>query len=281
MPGELEQQWSGVWYPQTLLSLRNISGDGPTSASGIVLPNIPAISTLGVLGLVTPAVLSAIDRYVKQVNGYDAGYAAVSSSSVDDNGLLSAVPVTGNPALDALATDTGSASFINSKTYLQYQPYNDGISSSRAWERFPPDFSAAFQVWNRGENLEIFSMIRQMISDWQRMVYASASALAIAAANTNQPTDSDNLDLFFSALGSLCGDFDVLNESPPSSGDINGALRYALAKSSEFVGKAGAEIANEVGKDAGIIGSNLTEGFLQNAGILSFIVLAIVIHLFL
>jgi hypothetical protein len=91
----------------------------------------------------------------------------------------------------------------------------------------------------------------------------------------------DTLTELLSALRALCADFDTLNENPPSTGLIADAVQAALAATAKFVGGALADVSAEVGKEAGIVGANLSGGFLENAGILSFVVVGIVIHLYL
>lgn len=281
----LNSAWSQSWYPSTMAQLVEIAGiGGSDDDNGTQVPNLSAIDTMALLGLVTPAVVSAIVRFNKDANGAPAELSAVRSDCVDSDGRLTGAGPRPSPYVDA-------------KTYLTYQTdvQSIGLVSDTPWKRFPTnesttEFVESFEVWSASplltpnqsdSNNGLLQFIRQMIADWQRMVTASSFALSTNAADVTAPAPFDTLLEFLSAMRALCADFDVLNENPPELAKITDALKFALAKSSEFVGKAAAEISNEVGKQAGIIGGNLTEGFLSNAGILSFIVVGIVVHLFL
>lgn len=279
-------------------SLLAIAGNGFDDTDGQYMPNLSSIDTVAILGLVTPGVISAIDNFNKDGNGVDdKTKSAVLSTQTDGNGKLTPPEVNEDfvppecAAMDC-PPSTWAGKFITGRDYLQYQPYEPDSNRSVAWVRSSPFVDATYEVyyvtryapggvatWDYGSSQ--FQFLRQIISDWQRMLNASASALAVNAASTTAPANQDDLREFLSALRAVCNDLDTLNENPPELGKITDALRYALAKSSEFAGKAVAEISKEVGKDAGIIGANLSGGFLENAGILSFVVVGLVIHMFL
>lgn len=291
---DLEQPWSQSWYPTMMANLAKLVGWGPPGSDGQDMPNLSAIDTVAVLGVVTPSLVSAIVRFNEQANGGTAGNVGAPSFLVADDGQVAAASIQGEltsavgmhgTATVPNTTAANPGAFIDVNAYLQYQPLDDGASGGRPWERFA-DFINGYQVWYVSTVLTngypaILSLVRQAIADWQRMVNASASCISIAAANTTQPADEESLSEFMSALRALCSDFDVLNENPARVDAIAEAIRAAIAKTSEFVGKVTADIATEVGKQAGIIGGNLTGGFLENAGVLSIIVVGIVVHLFL
>lgn len=276
--------WSDTWYPTTMQMLTQIAGGGPVDDNtGVQLPNLSAIDTMALLGLVTGAVASAIVGFNQQANGAPKEMCAVRSDCVDSEGRKVGGP-TPTPYIDA-------------KTYLTYQTdvQSIGLVSETAWKRYPPNESTtdpveSYEVWTAGgflaqgelaDKLAILQFVRQLISDWQRMVMSCTSALSANSADVTVAAPVDDLVEFLSALRAVCSDLDVLKENPVELAKLQDALKYALAKTSEFVGKAAAEVSNEVGKDAGIIGANVTEGFLSNAGILSFVVVGILVHLFL
>lgn len=288
---DLAQPWSQSWYPTMMANLAKLVGWGSPGADGQDMPNLSAIDTVALLGVVTPSLVSAIVRFNQQANGSDAAHVGAPVSALDSTGMLvfSGDPneVT-NPSGDPTqATDPNTATtFIDVNTYLQYQPANDGTSGNASWERWGPDFISGYAPWYSNTVIAngypaILMLVRQAIADWQRMVAASSSCLLIASANATSPADMDSLSEFMSALRALCSDFDVLNESPAKLDGIADALRDALGKTSEFIGRTAADIAGEVGKQAGIIGAGFSGGFLENAGVLSIIVVGIIVHLFL
>lgn len=250
-------------------SLTDIAGAGfDDPATGQAMPNLSAIDTVAILGLVTPKLGESITKYGNQWNRLDDSKSAVHSQLVDESGV-------GPPII---ASDDH---YVTSKTYLSYiadgSPYTFGVP----WKRSPPEsLFESFEPWSRTTDTAVLGQVRQSVADWQAMIDASASCLSVAAANTTAPANADDLSQFLAALRRLCGDMDSVEANPPADNSTADAVRYALAKSSDFAGKAVAEISNEVGKDAGIIGANLTGGFLANAGILSFVVVGLVIHLY-
>lgn len=277
--------WSDKWYPETIASLKQLVGDGANGYDGQPMPNLSALDTVAILGIVTKATISCIDKYNQSNNRVSTELAAVRSDGVDSAGNIAGVEM------------VSTTPYIDAKTYIGYQPdvSEIGLTSAAPWKRFPPSppydggaveaiqsyevyWSSYNSVYSNAAELDF---VRQLISDYQRMVDSSVAAIQSNPSNTTAPADVDALGRFLSSLRGLCADLDVLNDVPPALASMTSALKFALAQTAEFVGKASAEIANEVGKEAGIIGQNLTEGFLQNAGILSFVVLAIVIHLFI
>jgi hypothetical protein len=279
----LSQQWSELWYPSTIQNLIQISGLGDNDeVTGAGMPNLSAIDTMALLGLVTPAVVSAIERFAKQQGVLPP---ILRSDRVNVDGTYRVQPEYDGPGIPRPETEmTDVAKYLGYQTDFQ----SVGLVSEAPWQRYPwaesteaSSFEPYVSANADSESLAYLGFIRQMISDWQRMVDSAASAISQNSADATQPAPTHDLSEFLRALRSLCADFDVLNENPPELGKITDALKFALAKSSEFVGKAAALVSEEVGKTAGIIGGNLTEGFLANAGILSIIVVAIVIHLYI
>jgi hypothetical protein len=293
----LSQQWSGSWYPSTIQALLGIAGPGFEDANtGITMPNLSAIDTMAILGLVTGSVVSAIERFNRDTNGIsDKRQSAILSSDVDGDGVLVDLEV-------ILGQAMGDATHhIDAKTYLSYPTdlSEAGMASSTPWRRYPPSetqdglwaglprMDTSFEVYvvnavyKTDARVVTIGMVRQMIADYQRMVMACSSAIYACSADVTNPAPQDDLTEFLGALRSLCADFDVLNENPTEFASIAEALHAALAKTSEFVGKALADISAEVGKQAGIVGAGVTGGFLENAGLLSIVVVGIVIYLFL
>lgn len=272
--------WIGTWYPQTMQAIASIGGWGSDDGVGNQMPQMSSLDTIAVLGLITPNVVKAIDDYNTQYNGRPPSLAAVQSSAVDSNGLITIVG--------------SDDKYVDSKMYIGFSPDSAeyGLVSETAWERFPdpsaPDWQG-YQVYSvatvlyptkSDEAAQVLIFVRQMIADYQSCVRASASAISANAADTTAACPVEDLSTFLTAIRKLCLDLDVLHSNPPIN-DFLGALRYALGKTSEFIGKAAADVAAEVGKEAGIVGGGLTEGFLANAGVLSIIVVGIVVHLFL
>jgi hypothetical protein len=251
-------------------SLTGIAGAGfDDPVTGQPMPNLSAIDTLALLGIVTPKLGSAIAKYNNQWNNADDGKSAIHSQFVDDDGILN-IPIAATPD-----------HYVNAKTYLSYIPDGDPFTFGMPWKRTPPQSTfESFEPYTKGSGSAVLQQVRQAISDWQDMVNASASCLSAASANTTAPANQDDLAQYMAALRRLCGDMDSVEENPPNDANVADALRYALAKSADYIGKAAAEISQEVGKDAGIVGANLTGGFLANAGILSFVVVGLVIHLY-
>lgn len=293
----MSDSWSTGWYNSLMQSLRTIAGDGPVdTTTGVTLPNLSAVDTIAMLGVVTPALVSAIGKFVLNVEDAQPSRTAIQSQYVDSEGVLNQDSVTAAEAQNAVrpedianspdpseaATESpvvgGLSMYVDAKTYLQAQP-SDLLGNAVAWERFVDPINS-YTVWQTGRNAPYFQMLRQAIADYQIMVNAVTAALQQNASNTTAPAGADNLSELFRGLRALDSDMDSLNE-PPALGSISEALRYALAQTSEWVGKAAAEVANEVGKNAGIIGANLTGGFLENAGFLSFVVVGLVFHLYL
>lgn len=279
--------WRDSWYPSTMLALTQLAGTGDDDEStGASMPNLSAIDTMALLGVVTPTVVSAINRYASQQK---LAVPILRSDRIGPDGTYLY-----QPEYDGAGTAYPAETEMKSVSdYLAYQTDTGatGTTSAMSWKRYPTSGDAMFSDFgsysfepyavDNDESRAFLQLIRQMISDWQRMVDSSASAITTNSADTTQRAPAHDLSEFLAALRALCADLDVLNENPPVMGSISEAIKYALAKSSEFVGKAAAEVASEVGKTAGIIGTNLAGGFLANAGIISVVVVAIVIHLYL
>lgn len=297
------QPWATVWLPATLDAVRQIAGNGANDpVTGNPMPNLSAIDTIALIGIVSPAVVSAINRFNSQYNDVsDAKKAVVVSSNVQPNGQLNGAAAilagsTGD-AFDVITAGATQAIWSDAGSYLQFSPdpAYSGQQSATPWRRYSVwdamagmmgDTPNSFEPYavdaddNKGTGT-VLGFLRQLISDYQHMIDASASAIATNAANTTNPAPPDDLGTFIRSLGAVCSDLDVLGENPPAAVDISGALRYALSKSSEFAGKAVAEIANEVGKTAGNVGANLLGGFLENAGLMSILVVGLVGYLYL
>lgn len=273
--------WTEVWYPATISALTQIAGPGFRDPNtGATMPRMSSVATIAFLGLVTPAVARVLEDYVKVAQNRDSSKVATYSRLLTDEGELNA------------GADTAESLAIDAKTYLGYTPdvFELGIKSGAPWQRYRPgayDFGLAFEVYfidsydTANDIRTRHAFIRQLIADWQRAVDAASAAIRENATDTTQPAPQYHLSEFLSAIRAICSDLDALRMESPEFNRIADALRYSLAKTSEFVGQAAAEVANEAGKLAGIVGENALEGFLTNAGIYSFIVVGIVIYLFI
>lgn len=284
-----QDDWRSRLYPQLMSQLLVVAPNGVTdTVTSQVLPGISALDTVAIIGRITPGVLNALGDFAAQM-GRDRKEVARSTSEIlavgqyDDYGV----------ADPATIGDPKAPDVIDGPTYLQYvAPSSLGIDG-HPWQRYS---AAALFIGNpipgTGVSYEPFTsymvvdtgsdavlgFVRQLIADYQRMLDCSVTALQASAANTAAPMpDAEQVTEFFSAIAAVCVDLDVLKANPLEWGDIAGALRYSLGKTSEFVGKTAAEIAGEVGKDVGLVSTNLLGGFLEHAGILSIVVVAIAI----
>ena len=305
------QQWAAQWYPSTVTNLIAISGRGPDDpTTGQPMPVLSPVDTLAILGLVTPAVINAISNWTVNGNRLPIGSDAIASAFTevlnDTDGALSGDP--GRFLPSDLADGKTANGFVDAKTYLGYltDAAVTGQVSSTPWKRFSFDKQAIDAEGNvsvdpldaidqANASVEIFwteatfgeggnglfQFVRQLIADWQRMVDCSALSFTAHAANIAEPMDENESSTFLAALRSVCVDFDVLSENPPELNRITSALKDALDKSAEFAGKAAAEIAHQVGKYTGIIATNVAGGFLSEATMVSLIVVAVVVHLYL
>lgn len=271
--------WTGIWYPQTMQVCASIAGWGNEGTDGQTMPILSSLDTMALLGLLLPAVVKAIEDFSVKYNEAPPAFAAIQSDLVNSEGVIVVVDST--------------AKYIDAKTYIGYSPDSEeyGFVSDTPWKRFPDpsgqDTTMSYEVYSpqnpnlRTSSAQVVIFVRQMISDWQACIRASSAAILSNAADVTKTCPDDDLYTFLSSVRKLCLDLDVLKSNPPPVISIAEALRRALEKTSEFIGKAAAEISKELGKDVGIVGGGLTEGFLANAGILSIIVIGILVHLFL
>lgn len=283
---------SQEWYTATTEQLISLVGTGAIDpATGYNVPNISSLDTVALLGVITPVLARAITNFCSQTG--HAGSIAARSDLVDSTGAFLDIP------LEAIV-DPDTAFLNDVKVYLQNQPdpTYQGQTSAAPWRRYPvfaalpsagDDTIQSYEVYSGGVSSisnqsqadnTVLQSLRQAIADWQRMVQASASAIYANSADTTNPAPLDDVSEFMSALRGLCSDLDVLQENPPALSVVD-ALRDALAKASEFTGKALADVSDELGKQIGIALSNFSSGFIANAGIVSIIVVGLVIHLYM
>ncbi len=270
--------WSDTWYPAALQALGSLRPNGPTSTStGQALPGLSAIDTIGVIGQVTPGVVSSINTFSARVNGGSA-LPIIASANLDSEGILDSSTIT-----DVLA-DNGGFSYRTAVQYLAMWPGYDAVhraevdpSGDMVVDQGLASVSPTFEPYGATEPA-ILAFLRQAIIDWQRLVNASATALSVHAADTTTTMDAQECTEFFDALGALCSDFDALQENPPvdMASALKGALAASLAATANFVGQSTAAIANTVGKTAGGVASGLISGI----GITGIAVVGIALYLF-
>ena len=304
MEATLTQDWATVWYPNLIQKLIGISGVGVTDDdTGEQLPNLSATDLMAILGLVTPVLIASIERFAGQVNGKPKE-AACRSELLQANGVLSTaqIPSSDTGVADALGLGAVGATrvfedgtFIDAATYLSYSPlpFSQGLTSDTPWVRYPPGnpgdvitslrpYSVfEWDTWYNNDQGKVLAVLREAIVDWQRMVMASASSLSTNSANVANPAPADQLTEFLAALRGLCTDFDTLNQTPPDIVSLDTYVHDAVAKASDFAGRAAADIANEVGKLAGIVASNAAGGLLSNIGVIGIILVAVVIKIYM
>lgn len=275
--------------------LGSVGSAGISDVDGANMPAISSLDTVGLLGALTPSLVSALNRF-SQSTGHP-GSVAVISSAVDANGVLNVLEKV-EEILSSGGIETG-LTIADAKTYLQYQPdpTYSGQSTASPWKRYSPwsavpstgnDTLQSYEPYSttsewqsqNDSNAAVMGLLRQAISDFQGCVDASASAIYTNSANATAACPVSDLQEFLSKLRALCSDLDVLEENPPEI-SLKAALDYAVGKSSEFVGKAAAEISSEIGKQVGNVGGNFLSGFLENAGLLSVIVVGLIVHLYL
>lgn len=273
--------WSDTWYPQAIAALITLRGPGPKSLAGNDLPNLTAMDTIGVISQVAGPLARSFSRACGSIQGKEV----VTVGIPDEDGYVSLLDaqIASSPGGVGLSMISG-ATFLSSAQYLA----GPGTALAESWKRYAPQQASAlagdpyqersgpmFEPYQVNGETALLQMVRQSVTEWQRLCDASAMAISVSAADVSQAMGQDEAREFFSALAALCGSLDVIGENPPVVGSIGGALRAAVDATQEFVGKSVAQLSEEVGRLAG----NLASGFLQNIGLLGLAVAGIAIFI--
>lgn len=267
--------WSDEWMPNAraaLIELRGgISasgsdttwrGDGQQAPSD-ALPRLSAVDMVAVIGVMTPGVVRALNSWA------GTNPVAIPVSGIDSDGAATVAGLVG--ALGGMDAKTYLAGFCDAQ---RLRPEQRSATPGDLG-----DGDRTFGVWlTRSGETALYSFVRQLVADYTRVCDAAALAIQAAPAGGAQlPSDAVNLDNFWSAVGALASDLDVLHENPPVSVSIKDAALDALHRTETFIGSSAADVSQEVGEAAG----NLAAGFFDNAGIISVAVAAIALFLFL
>jgi hypothetical protein len=264
-------KWSDDWYPQARQVLVGLRGAGARDGSGQDLPALSGMDTIGVIGQLTPAVVRALTRFNEQANNQSDATTAVPVSLLNSDGGF-----TGGLTDYAVMASDG----LTAAKYLSAYP-NPTVPHLRHPDPGGWAFSPYSIWWDDGITAKsesaLYTFMRELIRDWQNACDMSAYAI-LENPDPNSPMGSDMQIAFWSSISSLCSSLDVIAENPPleMTERIKGALAESLRESSEFIGKAAAEVSQKVGETA----ANIATGFFENAGLLSVAVAGIAIYLF-
>lgn len=265
-------------YQDTYVSFRTalISsiGTGPVSTvDAQALPNMSPMNMMAIVCWATPLMAKAIGNFNRSYNG----------QTTDDYAAVEVDTQTGVP--------TG---FGNDTQGIGAGPYLASVNAdpNRPWLRTPDPGKpeSVYSVWSGGLGTGMAGLdsggnelefLKQAIADWQKMCDGVSAGIINGDPDMSIPSALDEIQLFWSAFGAWCSDMDVLEESPPPTIDVAEELRNVAGTASEFIGKAAATVAEQVGEVAGRTVAGLTGGFFENAGLLSVAVAALAVYLFI
>ncbi len=210
------------------------------------------------------------------LGGVDAEARAITAATLGPEGGLRRAPPEAN-TLDAEHYVAGLPGTPGSQPWKRELPLlaalgggTPAIDAARTYEPWLYDFNGADTV--------SLNFGYQLMSDWQACVDASANMITLGGANVIGVADVDAVSVFWSKLGALCSDLDVMNENPPptEADKVKAGMEYtynkvgALAdKAASAVGDAAGRLAAKVGEMAGQVGGGFAHGFLSQAGLIT------------
>jgi hypothetical protein len=269
------------WFDTTVLTLVQLRGQYGSQSTGDPVPVLSALELLSVVGqLVTPLADAIRDHHRR--SQFPGG--GVDPDLVPDIRALEA---------DGTVNVSGYALYSN---WISVADYLGGVAPNKTkrYERYQTTSSGtpkSFVLYAPYTNDEVYalSFLRSAVGSYDKCLEAAANAIRNVALATDRALLSD-ANAFWNGIRELCSNLDVIIDDPIAYyGDrlkkgadaAKEATKDALEDVSEFAGKAAAEIAAEAGEIAGRTTSGFSEGFLKNAGILSFVVAGLVVYLYL
>lgn len=250
-------------------------GPGPNGRTGATLPRMRSTDGLLALSIVMDDFLRALrlagsgqDRATVGVSDADAA-TRYTSSSVSTGGVLGSA---------------GQRTYVPPDQWTvplvewigRGKPTSDAAVRSLTWGIGPLSYSLPYHY--TALQLE---EIRFLMGAWNAVMVRVVAELSTAAT---QPILADEeIVAFWSAYYSLLRAIETVVELPhPSTWDrVKGGLKESLRATATFVGEATAEVATIVGETAGIAAGGLARGFLDQAGMTAFIVVAAAAYVYL
>lgn len=274
--------FSDKWLTDVRTAIGGLRGWGAPDSRGVRMPCLTGLDTIGVLGQLSPSVVSAVRTFQRQVNGNDLANFVVESSEVGSDGHPDTG--TGHQILDGI---TGSNAFVAWQARvgrLEITQYVAGYGyAPHAYKRSVIPGTSTFEPFYVSRLIvsdedQLYSFVRGLMADWQRAIDASAAAIQSVSNDTAGLIGPAQLRTFWGCITSLCSSLDTLEENPPvtDSEKLKGAALDALHKTEAWAGQVAADLANEVGKAAGAV----TKGFFSGAGALSLVVAGLAVWLF-
>ncbi len=260
--------WVDTWLPATKAAVSNISGTGPNGNDGAPLPILSGVDTIGILGMISPSVVSAVGAFEQGQGDLPQMTSRVTAS--DAGGLSDGVFDSMTEAALGVAAGT---------TIVKYVAGHGTVPG--AYKRSESVGGPTCEPWlidSIFSEQGLLFEVRQLMDDWQRALDAAASGVMSVSSDTTQAIDNVSLQTFWSGVQRICVSLDVLNENPPVSDydKIAGATHAALTASANFAGKAAADIAGGIGDAAGAA----TAGFFNRAGAVALVVAGVAVFLY-
>lgn len=268
--------WRENWYPDAIKAAAELRGEGAPGADGVPAPLLTSLDTIGILGLLSPAVVDSVKGFMD-----GSSLRAVGSQTVNTDAGSGTVSTSNSPSTISIADYV--AGYVNPGD----QPWQRATSKNKFFTEFT---AQAYEPWTPDNVVtghpELLMLVHSVMASWQRAVDACSACILGGGVSLADQADQGQVATFLSAVRSLCTDLDSVASNPPADtyATVSSATIDALHKSEAFVGKEAAKLAKEAASGAGQVTKGfldeLFDGFGGTTGAIALVVASVAVYLY-